>query len=302
MKILLLGANGQVGWELRRALAPLGDVKACGRAEADLSDLDRLRDLVRASEADIIVNAAAYTAVDKAESEPQLAARINSEAVGLLAGEAKRTKAWLVHYSTDYVFDGHKIGAYVETDATAPVSVYGATKLQGEDAVRAVGGRYLIFRTSWVYAPRGKNFPRTILNAAKARDELKVVADQIGAPTSAELIADVTAQALWSAQQSQTPERYTGTYHLVAGGETSWHAYARLLVGLAAAKGHPIKATPERILPISSAEYPTPAKRIANSRLATDKLRATFGLALPNWEDGLDRFLEELPQESPTRS
>jgi dTDP-4-dehydrorhamnose reductase len=296
MKILLLGANGQVGWELQRSLAPLGNVTACDRAKADLSDLDALRAVVRAVRANIIVNAAAYTAVDKAESEPDLATRINAGAVELLAEEAARANALLVHYSTDYVFDGEKAGAYVETDEANPLSRYGLSKYQGEEAIRAAGDRHLIFRTSWVYAPRGKNFPTTILNLARTREELKVVADQVGAPTSAELIADVTALALRRLRLSQD---LVGTYHLTAAGETSWHAYAQLLVRLAATKGYVLKAVPGRILPITTAGYPTPAKRIANSRLATDKLRAAFGLTLPSWDAHLGRFLEELPHESP---
>ncbi len=295
MKILLLGSTGQVGWELQRSLAPLGEVTACDRVKADLSDLDSLRTVVRGAKADIIVNAAAYTAVDKAESEPDLATRVNATAVGLLAEEAVRARALFVHYSTDYIFDGEKVGSYVETDAANPVSRYGLGKYQGEEAVRAAGGRHLIFRTSWVYAPRGKNFPTTILNLARTRDELKIVADQIGAPTSAELIADVTALAVRRVGRS---EDLIGTYHLTAAGETNWHAYARLLVRLAAAKGYALKAVPERILPIATADYPTPAKRIANSRLATDKLRAAFGLTLPSWDAHLGRFLEELPHES----
>jgi dTDP-4-dehydrorhamnose reductase len=218
MKILLLGANGQVGWELRRALAPLGDVVACTRAQADLADLEGLREIVRLAQADIIVNAAAYTAVDKAESEPELAMRINAEAVALLAQEASLSNAWLVHYSTDYIFDGKKHGAYAEYDYANPVSVYGRTKWLGERAVRASVCRHLIFRTSWVYAPRGKNFPRTMLQLAQTRDELRVVDDQIGAPTSAELIADVTALAL---RHVQKVECAGGTYHLTADGETS---------------------------------------------------------------------------------
>ena len=295
MKILLLGSTGQVGWELQRSLAPLGDVTACDRAKADMSDLDGLRALVRAAKPDTIVNAAAYTAVDKAESEPDLATRVNAAAVELLAEEAKQAGALLVHYSTDYVFDGKKAGAYIETDAASPLSRYGLSKYQGEEAIRAAGGRHLIFRTSWVYAPRGKNFPTTILNLARTREELKIVADQIGAPTSTELIADVTALALRRLERS---EALVGTYHLTAAGETSWHAYARLLVRLAATKGYALKAVPERILPIATADYPTPAKRIANSRLATDKLRAAFGLTLPPWDAHLGRFLEELPHES----
>lgn len=297
--ILLLGANGQVGWELRRALAPLGDVTAYTRAEVDLTDIDHLRTIVQISAPHIIVNAAAYTAVDKAESEPDLAWRINAEAVAAIADEAVHANAWMVHYSTDYVFDGLKAGAYAEHDTARPLSVYGASKLAGEQAVRAARGRYLIFRSSWVYAPRGKNFPRTMLNLAHNRDELTVVDDQVGAPTSAELIADVTALAL---RHVQKVECAGGTYHLTASGETSWYGYARLLLRKAAAKGYPLKAGDQDVQPIASADYPTPARRIANSRLSTDKLQTVFGLTLPPWESGVDRFLDELPHESPLSS
>lgn len=297
MKILLLGANGQVGWELQRSLAALGDVTAHGRATADLADLDALRDVVRAAKADVIANAAAYTAVDKAESEPELAMLINATAVGLLAEEAKRSNALLIHYSTDYVFDGTKTAPYVETDVANPLSLYGRSKYAGEEAVRASGARHLIFRTSWVYAPRGHNFPRTMLKFARTRDELRVVDDQIGAPTSAELIADVTAQALHRLSDDKL-----GTYHVTATGATSWHAYAQRLLQLAVARGYVLKSTPDRVKAIPTVDYPTPAKRIANSRLATDKVRAAFDLALPRWDAGLDRFLDELPQESPTAS
>jgi dTDP-4-dehydrorhamnose reductase len=215
MKILLLGANGQVGWELRRALSSKADVTACGRAEADLSQLDELREVLQRAKANIIVNAAAYTAVDKAETERDLAERVNHEAVAVLAAHAKQSDALLIHYSTDYVFDGAKPAPYLETDATNPLSVYGATKLRGEQAVQASGCHHIIFRTSWVYAARGQNFIKTMLRLAQERDELSVVADQTGAPTSAGLIAEVTAQAI-------SHPVLSGTYHLAASGETSW--------------------------------------------------------------------------------
>lgn len=294
MKILLLGANGQVGWELQRSLALLGNLMACGRAEADLSDLDQLRAVVRGANAAVIVNAAAYTAVDQAETEPDLAMRVNASAVGLLAEEAARARALLVHYSTDYVFDGRKPGAYAEGDATNPLNLYGLSKLRGEEAIRAARARHLIFRTSWVYAPRGKNFPRTILKLAHTRSGLTVVADQVGAPTSAELIADVTAHVLTHMAES---DDLLGTYHLTAAGETSWHAYAQVLLRQAAARGYALQASADKVLPIATADYPTPAKRIANSRLATDKLRVAFGLTLPPWDAQLGRFLEEFPHE-----
>lgn len=289
-KILLLGANGQVGWELRRSLKPMGDITACTRAEADLADLDGLRNVVARAKPNIIVNAAAYTAVDKAESEPELADRINHEAVAVLAAEAKKTEALLIHYSTDYVYDGTKPAPYVETDTTHPLGVYGATKLRGEDAVRASGCFHVIFRTSWVYAARGHNFVKTMLRLGRERDELKVVSDQIGAPTSAHLIADVTAQAL-------TKPVLSGVYHLTAAGETSWHGFAALILAEAKRLGLALKVDPEQILPIPTSAYPTPAKRPANSRLNTDKLRTGLGIALPPWESQARRTVAALVNE-----
>ena len=294
-RILLLGRDGQVGWELQRSLAPLGSVIALGRAEADLSQLVQLGRIVRREAPDLIVNAAAYTAVDKAESEPELTMTVNGHAVGVLAEEAKKLGALLVHYSTDYVFDGSKQDPYVEDDPPNPLSVYGRTKLEGERAIQATGCRHLIFRTSWVYAARGRNFTTTILRLAQERDELKVVADQFGAPTSAELVADVTA--LCAISIMQCPDRFAGAdgiYHLVAAGETSWHAYARFLVETAAEMGWSLKLRSDAIRPIATAEYPLPAKRPANSRLATDKLTKVFGIELPHWHIHLKRVLEEL--------
>jgi len=300
MKILLLGADGQVGWELRRALLPLGDVLPTTRADVDLSNLALVRDAVCRHGPDIIVNAAAYTAVDKAEAEPERANRINAEAVAVLAEETSRLGGWLVHYSTDYVFDGQKAAPYVETDTTGPLNAYGSSKLRGEVAIRDSGCRHLIFRTSWVYAPRGNNFPRTILRLAQTRDEVRVVSDQIGAPTAADLIADVSALALAQALRAPegAPSGLGGTYHLTAAGQTSWHAFAVHILRLATAQGYSLKVAPDRVAPIPTAAYPTAAKRIANSRLATDKLRATFGLSLPSWETGAARFMAELPPET----
>jgi dTDP-4-dehydrorhamnose reductase len=299
MKILLLGADGQVGWELRRSLLPLGDVHACNREVADLSNLALLRGTISRHAPDIIVNAAAYTAVDKAESEPDLANRVNSEAVGVMAEEVARFNGWLVHYSTDYVFDGTKSAPYVEEDAPNPISVYGTTKFRGEHAVRVSGCRHLIFRTSWVFAPRGNNFPKTMLRLAQSRDELKVVADQIGAPTSADIIADVTAQALGQALRAPegAPAGAGGTFHLTAGA-VSWHGFAQHILRLAVEQGYKLKVAPDQVKAITTAEYPLPAKRIANSRLATDKLRSTFGLVLPSWETLAERFMAELPREA----
>jgi dTDP-4-dehydrorhamnose reductase len=300
MKILLLGANGQVGWELRRSLAPLGQIMACDRTTADLEDLDGLSAIIRDHGPGVIVNAAAYTAVDKAESEPDKARRINADAVERMASEAMRLDATLIHYSTDYVFDGSKSGAYVETDTPGPLSVYGKTKLEGEDAIRSCGCRHMIFRTSWVYAPRGSNFARTMIRLARERDEIRVVADQFGAPTSAELIADITALALYRiAYDPVFPDRVTGTYHLSPAGETSWHGFATYLLSEARKSGLPLRVTPEQVQPITTEEYPLPAPRPMNSRLETGKLSKTLGISLPPWEYHGRRLISELCQRQP---
>ncbi|ATE60011.1 dTDP-4-dehydrorhamnose reductase [Thauera sinica] len=296
MKILLLGSNGQVGWELQRSLAPLGEVVALDRSGApglcgDLSRMDELAAGVRRLAPDVIVNAAAYTAVDKAESEPELAHAINAGAVGRLAAEAAALGAWLVHYSTDYVFDGSGGQPWREDAATAPLSVYGRTKLAGEEAIRASGCRHLILRTSWVYAARGGNFARTMLRLATERERLTVIADQTGAPTGADLIADVSAHALRSAMRDAN---LSGTYHLAAAGETSWHGYARFVIEEARALGIALKATDIAAIPTS--DYPTPARRPLNSRLDTTRLRQRFGLALPDWRPGVRRMLREVLQ------
>ncbi|MES2817362.1 MAG: dTDP-4-dehydrorhamnose reductase [Pseudomonadota bacterium] len=295
MKILLLGANGQVGWELQRALAPLGPLLACGRETADLEDPSAIGALLARERPSIIVNAAAYTAVDKAETDAPGARTVNAESVAVLARAARELDAWLVHYSTDYVFDGAKSSPYVEDDATGPLSVYGQTKLEGEQAIRASGCRHLILRTSWVYAARGGNFAKTMLRLAQERDELKVVADQIGAPTSAELLADCCALMLQRlAIDPALAQRASGTYHLVASGETSWHGYAQFVLGEAARLGMVLRATPERVSPIGSAQYPVPARRPANSRLNNQKVQSTFDLHLPAWEFHVARLLTEL--------
>ena len=294
MKILLLGKGGQVGWELQRSLAPLGELVAlefdstdyCG----DFTNLNGLAETVRQVKPDVIVNAAAHTAVDKAESEPELVRTINAIAPGVLADEAEKLGAWLIHYSTDYVFDGSGTTPWKETDATGPLGVYGQTKLEGEQAV-ARCTRHLIFRTSWVYAARGANFAKTMLRLAKERDELKVIADQFGAPTGAELLADVTAQAIRTTQDK--PE-LAGLYHLVAGGETSWYDYAQFVIAFAKQSGETIRVTPDAIKPIPTTDYPTPAKRPLNSRLDTTKLKTTFDLQLPDWRDGVRRVLTEI--------
>jgi len=268
-RILLLGKNGQVGWELERALAPLGELVACDRTELDLACPDHIRTRLSEIRPDIIVNAAAWTAVDKAEAEEPAATRINAMAPGILAEEAKRRGALLVHYSTDYVFDGSKASAYTEADVPHPVSAYGRSKLAGEQAIRAVGGRHLIFRTSWVYGLRGHNFLKTILRLAAEREELKIVADQIGAPTWSRMIAETTSLCLARFDDQQ------GLYHLTATGETSWHGFAQAIATLAKLSA--------RITPITTAEYPLPAPRPANSRLDNTRLFTDFGLRLPDW-------------------
>lgn len=299
MKILLFGMGGQVGWELQRSLAPLGEVVALDHDSADglcgsFIDLAGLSETVRRVAPEVIVNAAAYTAVDNAESEPELARTINALAPGVLADEAQKLGAWLVHYSTDYVFDGHGTAPWQETDTTGPLSVYGRTKLEGEQAV-ARCAKHLIFRTSWVYAARGGNFAKTMLRLAKERDHLKVIADQIGAPTGAELLADVTAHAVRIAQ-NQT--QLAGLYHLVAGGETTWHGYAQFVIEHARRAGQPIRVAPEAIEAIPTTAYPTPAQRPLNSRLDTRKLQSAFGLTLPAWQTGVKRVLDEILAES----
>ncbi len=298
MKILLLGKDGQVGWELQRALAPLGELHALGRVDADLRDLDALRARLRALAPDVIVNAAAWTAVDRAESEEAAAHAVNARAPAVLAEEAARMNAWLVHYSTDYVFDGRKNGAYIESDPVNPLSAYGRGKAAGEEGIRAGGARHLILRTGWVYG-RGRNFARTILSLAREREQIKVVADQFGAPTAAELLADLTALALYRiAAMGAQGDALSGTYHVAAGGCTSWHAYARHLVAEAQAAGAPLRARPDGVLPIATADWPTPAARPANGALDCGKFCAAFGLLLPDWRHHLNRFVATLAAES----
>lgn len=296
MKILLLGKNGQVGWELQRSLAPLGDVIALDRTGqdglcGDLYDLQGLASTVGAVQPQVIVNAAAYTAVDKAESEPELAHRINTEAPATLARQAQALGALVVHYSTDYVFDGSGHQPWSEEAATGPLSVYGATKLAGEQAIAATGCPHLILRTSWVYAARGGNFARTMLRLAQERERLTVIDDQWGAPTGAELIADVTAHAV--AQTRRQPAK-AGIYHLTAAGETTWFSYAKYVLALAGQAQKAIKIKATELLPIPTSAYPTPARRPHNSRLDTRKLQTRFGLALPPWQHGVSRMLAEI--------
>ncbi|MCV4264580.1 dTDP-4-dehydrorhamnose reductase [Pseudomonas capsici] len=297
MKILLLGKNGQVGWELQRSLAVLGEVIAldrhpaqttCGELAGDLADLAGLRDTIRRVRPQVIVNAAAYTAVDKAESEREAAHRINALASQVMAEEARQLDALLIHYSTDYVFDGTGTTAWKETDAVSPVNHYGATKLEGERLIAESGCKHLIFRTSWVYAARGNNFAKTMLRLAKDRPTLNVISDQIGAPTGAELLADVTAVAL---QQTLAHPQLGGIYHLAPAGEVSWHAYAQYVIDFARANGEQLAV--EAVNPIGTVDYPTPAQRPLNSRLDTAKLRNAFSLHLPDWQSGVTRMLME---------
>jgi dTDP-4-dehydrorhamnose reductase len=301
MRILLFGKSGQVGWELQRSLACLGEVHALDQDEADFSRPNELTALLDRLQPDVIVNAAAYTAVDKAETEFELARRINADSVAVLAAWAARHSGWLIHYSTDYVFDGKQSGFYVETDKTNPLSVYGQTKLEGEEAIRQSGCRHLIFRTSWVYAVLGNNFAKTMLHLAASRESLSVVADQWGAPTSAELLADVTAHCLYRLKMASNTIRYSGTYHLVAGGETHWCDYARLVLGLAQEQGLTLKVDPSSVQAIPTSEYPTPAQRPLNSRLATNKIQATFDVLLPDWKFHVRRQVRELIQYQEVR-
>ena len=294
MKILLTGKHGQVGFELQRALAPLGEVYAVDYAECDLADAAAIRALVRSYCPDLIVNPAAYTAVDKAESDRELAYAINAVAPGVLGEEAARRNAWVVHYSTDYVFDGIKSGAYTEHDLANPQSVYGRTKLEGEIALQRSGAQHLIFRTSWVVGAHGNNFAKTILRLAGERESLNIVADQHGAPTSAALLADVTAQLVRQKQREGNDNFPSGLYHLVAGGETTWCDYAKFVLSEARSAGKPLTLTPDAIRAIASSEYPTAAQRPANSRLDTTKLRRTFGLELPDWQCGVRHILQQI--------
>lgn len=294
MKLLVTGKHGQVGFELQRSLAPLGEVVAVDHADCNLADPAEIRDLVRQVKPSVIVNPAAYTAVDKAESEPALAEAANATAPGVLAEEAERLGALLVHYSTDYVFDGTMPGAYLETDGTNPQSVYGRTKRDGEVAARAATERHLILRTSWVIGAHGSNFAKTMLRLAAERERLQVVADQWGAPTSAALLADLTAHLVRQWQRRGEAAFPYGTYHAVAGGETHWCDYARFVIGEAIRAGKAMKVTPEMIQAITTADYPTPARRPANSRLDTTRLKSTFGLELPHWQQGVRHILQQI--------
>ncbi|MBU0592644.1 MAG: dTDP-4-dehydrorhamnose reductase [Gammaproteobacteria bacterium] len=296
MKILLTGKNGQVGWELQRTLAPLGDVVAVDRQALDLTSPDAIRALIREVKPNLIVNPAAYTAVDQAESEPEVAMAVNGTAPAIMAEEAKKLGAAMVHYSTDYVFDGSKATPYNELDATSPINVYGRTKLAGEQAVQATGIPHLILRTSWVYGNRGKNFLLTILRLAGERDELKIVDDQIGAPTSSRMIAEITGQIL---AQCFSPiphspsliDQYSGLYHLTAAGQTSWHGFsAAILENRVRLTGAPAP----QLSQIQTSDYPLPAPRPHYSVMSNNELKHAFGVAIPTWRNGLDLCMEEM--------
>ena len=298
-KILLFGKGGQVGWELQRSLAPLGELVAvdfdssdhCG----DFTNLQGLTETVRNVKPDFIVNAGAHTAVDKAESEPELVRTINALAPGVLAQTAAQAGAWLVHYSTDYVFDGSGQRPWLETDATAPLNTYGQSKQEGEALIQTSGCKHLIFRTSWVYGARGSNFAKTMLKLAQERESLKVINDQFGAPTGAELLADVTAQVLQKANHGLTRHaiNLSGLYHLVASGETTWFDYAQHVVDVAQRLQPSLKITAKTIDPVASSAFQTAARRPFNSRLNTSKLQTTFDIQLPCWKAGVDRMLTE---------
>lgn len=298
MKILLFGANGQVGWELQRSLSPLGELMALDRHSTelcgDLADLKGIAETVRSIQPNVIVNAAAYTAVDKAESDAEIAQIINAVAPGVLAQAAHAAGAWLVHYSTDYVFDGSGSKPWLETDPTGPLNVYGRTKLEGEQRIASQCAKHLIFRTSWVYAARGGNFAKTMLRLAQERETLDVINDQFGAPTGADMLADVTAQAIAQvmAQEPRQPG-LAGLYHLAAGGETTWFDYAKYVIDESIQAHKAIKIIANRIESVATSAFPTAAARPHNSRLNTDKLRHTFGLQLAPWQQGVARMLAE---------
>jgi dTDP-4-dehydrorhamnose reductase len=301
MKILLFGKGGQVGWELQRSLSPLGELIALDNDSTELcgdfTNLPGLADTIRAVHPDLIVNAAAHTAVDKAENEPELARTINALAPEVLAVESAKLGAWLVHYSTDYVFDGSGSTPWVETDSTGPLSEYGRNKLEGEQLIAAANPRHLIFRTSWVYAARGGNFAKTMLRLAQERDKLTVINDQIGAPTGADLLADVTAHAIrqvFQQDQDELADTTAGIYHLVASGETNWFEYAKHVLAHARQSQPAIQIKATEVLPVPTSAFPTPARRPHNSRLNTAKLQRTFGLTLPHWQVGVDRMLVEI--------
>jgi len=296
--ILLLGGHGQLGHDLQRGLAPLGQVRVMTRADADLGNPDALRvalrHMAKTFKPTVVVNAAAYTAVDQAQTNAETAHAVNAQSPAVLAELAHDWGAMLVHYSTDYVFDGAGVQPWQETDAPHPLSVYGASKLGGEQAVRTICSRHLLLRTSWVVGAHGGNFLKTMLRLAAERDSLRVVADQVGVPTSTALLAKVTVQIIQALQSADAHDPRWGVYHLAAGGETTWHAYAQYVIAGAQARGAVLKASPEAVHPITTAEYPLPAPRPLNSRLNTHKVQHTFGLELPDWQHGVDGILDTL--------
>lgn len=298
MKILLTGKDGQIGFELVRALAPLGEVAAVGRADCDLGDAAAVRELVRRVAPDIIVNPAAWTAVDRAESESESAFAVNTAAPRILGEEAARLGALVVHYSTDYVFDGSGQTPYKEIDTPATQNVYGSSKLAGERALAGATARHLILRTSWVLGSHGSNFAKTMLRLAAERERLQVVDDQFGAPTSAALLADLTAHLVRQYAREGCQVFPYGTYHVTAAGETSWYDYARFVLEAARAAGRPLRAGPEDVMPVKTAAFPSAAKRPANSRLDTSLFRSTFGLRLPPWQEGVRNVLRQIFQTS----
>jgi len=291
MKILLLGKNGQVGWELQRSLSHLCDIRAVSREEVDLEDTSKVSNLICEEKPSIVVNAAAYTAVDKAESQSNSAYSVNADAVEVMAQETNKLNAWLVHYSTDYIFDGKKESPYKENDVAFPLSIYGKSKLKGENLIREINPKHLIIRTSWVYSTRGNNFAKTILNLAKEKNALNIIDDQHGAPTSAELIADVTALAIHRIKQSINHSNLSGTYHLTASGRTSWYGFAKTLIELAQSMGVEFNTKLEDINAIGTESYPLPATRPMNSELDTTKIRRSFNITLPNWRYHALRFI-----------
>lgn len=299
MRLLLTGARGQVGWELNRSLMPLGEVIALSRSQCDLSRPELLPGLIRDSKPDVIVNAAGYTAVDKAEQEEELATTINGTAVGVLAKEAREAGILLVHYSTDYVFDGEKQAPYDEDDAPHPINAYGRSKLAGETVLRQAGGAYLVLRTSWVYAGRGHNFLRTVLRLANGRRDLRMVDDQVGAPTWARNIADATALIVHAVRREQAQGQFaSGILNLAASGATSWHGFAAATLDEAGRNGL-LAQRPPQLKPIASLDYPTQAARPKNSRLAGERLRQRFGIVLPDWRQGLTRCIEDMAESRP---
>jgi dTDP-4-dehydrorhamnose reductase len=294
VKILVTGKNGQVGFELQRALAALGEVVAVDHTDCDLADAEAIRALMRRVTPDVIVNPAAYTAVDKAEGDRETAFAVNARAPGVFGEEAARLGALVVHYSTDYVFDGNKEGSYAETDRPDPQSVYGSTKYAGERALAEANPRHLILRTSWVVGAHGGNFAKTMLRLAAERDQLSVVADQFGAPTSAALLADLTAQLVRQYQRKGVEDFPYGTYHVTGAGETSWYDYARFVIAEAQAAGKTLKVNPDAVKPLATSDYPTPARRPGNSRLDTQHFRTTFGLRLPPWQESIRHVLQQI--------